>query len=111
MTELLYQTDAYLNEFTARVVARVEDGVVLDRTAFYPGGGGQPYDTGVLGAGETRWPVRRMKRVKGQIVHVLEGDDSPEVAGGRRAGLGPSLRADAHAHGNARALWRDLARL
>ncbi|MFW6097392.1 MAG: alanyl-tRNA editing protein [Chloroflexota bacterium] len=79
MTELLYQTDAYLNEFTARVVARVEDGVVLDRTAFYPGGGGQPYDTGVLGAGETRWPVKRMKRVKGQIVHVLEGDDLPEV--------------------------------
>ncbi len=79
MTELLYQTDAYMNEFTARVVARVEDGVVLDRTAFYPGGGGQPYDTGELGAGGRRWPVKRMKRVKGQVVHVLEGDDLPEV--------------------------------
>lgn len=79
MTELLYQTDAYMNEFTARVVARVEDGVVLDRTAFYPGGGGQPYDRGALGSGDKRWPVKRMKRVKGQVVHVLEGNSLPEV--------------------------------
>jgi misacylated tRNA(Ala) deacylase len=44
MMELLYQTDSYLKEFTASVTA-VELGaraVVLDQTAFYPGGGGQP---------------------------------------------------------------------
>ena len=42
MTELLYQEDAYLQEFTATVVEVVSGGVVLDKSAFYPGGGGQP---------------------------------------------------------------------
>ena len=46
MTELLYQTDSYLREFEAAVVDVLPDArsVVLDRTAFYPGGGGQPAD-------------------------------------------------------------------
>ena len=53
MTERLYYTDPYLREFDARVV-RVADGdghrsIVLDRTAFYPTSGGQPFDTGRLG--------------------------------------------------------------
>ncbi len=49
MTELLYQTDSYLREFSAQVVAVDAAGnrVALDRTAFYPGGGGQPHDTGL----------------------------------------------------------------
>ena len=47
-TELLYLRDAYLTEFDA-VVVEVRDGAVaLDRTAFYPTGGGQPHDTGSL---------------------------------------------------------------
>jgi misacylated tRNA(Ala) deacylase len=47
MTELLYQTDSYLREFEANVVTVNEEGAVaLDRTAFYPGGGGQPCDYG-----------------------------------------------------------------
>ena len=48
MTELLYLTESYLREFTATVVDITEDGVVLDRTAFYPEGGGQPSDIGAL---------------------------------------------------------------
>jgi len=48
MTELLFRDDAYLRTATARVAA-VRDGVVeLDRTIFYPQGGGQPGDTGFL---------------------------------------------------------------
>ena len=47
-TELLYLRDAYLCEFDARVVAVRDDAVALDRTAFYPTGGGQPHDTGTL---------------------------------------------------------------
>jgi misacylated tRNA(Ala) deacylase len=47
-TELLYLRDAYLREFDARVVDRRDDAVTLDRTAFYPTGGGQPHDTGTL---------------------------------------------------------------
>ena len=54
MTQRLYYSDSHLVEFEARVVAvsRTEDGraaVYLDRTAFYPTGGGQPTDTGTLG--------------------------------------------------------------
>jgi misacylated tRNA(Ala) deacylase len=48
LTELLYQTDSYLKEFTATVVTAEGNAVVLDRTAFYPGGGGQPADKGTL---------------------------------------------------------------
>lgn len=78
MTDLLYQTDAYMKSFNAHVVSQGEGGVVLDRTAFYPGGGGQPYDTGRLRTEDGRsWQVGRMKRAQGQVVHVLEGDDLP----------------------------------
>ena len=46
MTELLYLRDTYLREFTATVTKAEEERVALDRTAFYPNGGGQPHDTG-----------------------------------------------------------------
>ncbi len=51
MTERLYYTDAYRREFEALVTDRAEEGrrVYLDRTAFYPASGGQPFDTGRLG--------------------------------------------------------------
>src|SRR5437868_389045 len=78
MTELLYQTDSYLKEFTARVIEVKPDqrGVVLDRTAFYPGGGGQPHDMGTLTFGGQTYPVSKIE--KGYI-HVLEGDTLPQV--------------------------------
>jgi misacylated tRNA(Ala) deacylase len=72
MTELLYPTDAYVREFTAVITAVVDGGVVLDRSAFYPGGGGQPCDVGSLSDGVTTWPVSRVKRVEGQQVHFIE---------------------------------------
>lgn len=78
MTELLYLTDAYVREFTAVVTAQVEGGVVLDRTAFYPGGGGQPCDYGVLLADGRTWPVTKVKKMSGQVVHFVDGE-LPEV--------------------------------
>lgn len=47
-TELLFRDDAYLAEATAHVLAAGPDGIVLDRTVFYPQGGGQMGDAGVL---------------------------------------------------------------
>ncbi len=74
MTELLYQTDAYLREFEARVTAQADGGIVLDRTAFYPGGGGQPCDEGWLEADGRRWAVKGVKKSGGQVVHLVDGD-------------------------------------
>ena len=47
-TVLLYQTDSYVREFDARVVAVEGSAVALEQTAFYPGGGGQMADRGTL---------------------------------------------------------------
>ena len=69
MTELLYNEDAYLREFDATVVETTAAGVVLDRTAFYPGGGGQPPDTGVLRADGVECRVKRVSRSGGVLVH------------------------------------------
>ena len=68
-TELLYLRDAYLREFDARVVASREDAVALDRSAFYPTGGGQPHDTGTLGAARVT-DVRKQDEL---VWHTLDG--------------------------------------
>ncbi len=78
MTNLLYLTDAYIQEFEATVTELAEGGVVLNRTAFYPGGGGQPHDLGVLNSPDQTWNVSSVKKVGGKVVHFLEGT-LPEV--------------------------------
>ena len=77
MTELLYHTDSYLREFEAQVATVADDGVVLDRTAFYAGGGGQPCDTGWIKVGEERWRVGKVGRKDGRVVHVLDREPPP----------------------------------
>ncbi len=76
MTELLFQTDSYLQSFDARVtgVDEAAHGVVLDRSAFYPGGGGQPYDLGTLAFGGHAVPLIRPRKDGDDVVHVLAGD-------------------------------------
>ena len=72
MTQLLYQTDSYLKEFDARPVKLLQEtnGVVLDRTAFYPGGGGQPADGGTLNG----QAVTNIRKVDGELLHILQGE-------------------------------------
>lgn len=48
VTDALFLRDAYIHKFSAKVVDRRDDTIVLDRTAFYPTGGGQPHDVGEL---------------------------------------------------------------
>ena len=87
MTDLLYYDDAYLKEFDATVTA-VDQGegvfrVELDRTAFYPGGGGQPNDQGWLTVNGQRYPVTRVKKEQGKIWHWLATDGGePSIAVG-----------------------------
>ena len=79
MTEILCHADSYLREFDALVVEATQKGAVLDRTAFYPGGGGQPPDTGVLRAGDVEYRVTKISRADGKLVHELDGE--PPSAG------------------------------
>ena len=75
MTELLYQTDSYLREFDAMVVAvDAEAGrVALDRTAFYPGGGGQPGDLGTLTFDGMSAQVTQVKKEGDLVWYWLNG--------------------------------------
>jgi len=72
MTELLCHSNAYLKEFEGTVteVNAAEKTVALDRTAFFPGGGGQPCDRGTLGG----VPVLRVGRQGDAIWHWLDGE-------------------------------------
>ena len=72
MTEELFSGDSYIREFEARVVKLEGREVILDRTAFYPGGGGQPADKGSLGIGPVRAAVVDTRRESGHVVHVLD---------------------------------------
>lgn len=76
MTELLYQTDSYLKEFEASVteVDGENRGVALNRTVFYPGGGGQPADSGFLTWEGRDYRVSRAKKIGGEVYHFIEGD-------------------------------------
>jgi misacylated tRNA(Ala) deacylase len=74
MTELLYHQESYLKEFDATVTDVVDGGVVLDRTAFYTGGGGQPSDSGTLISAGQDYKVTGVKRADGNLVHQIAGD-------------------------------------
>lgn len=111
MTEWIYQLDSYIRSFEAKVETAVEAGVVLDRSAFYPGGGGQPHDLGLLRDGEHEWPVVGMKRSNGQVWHLLEGQPPPpgthlqgEIDWERRYRL---MRVHTAMHILCGVIWRD----
>lgn len=82
MTEPLYRSDPYLRETPARVVAAGPEGVLLDRSVFYPSGGGQPGDTGALlwEGGEAGVLAAVKGESPGSVLHPLaEGSPVPPV--------------------------------
>ena len=121
--EQLCYTDAYARTVEARVAA-VDAGeatlVVLDRTVFYPGGGGQPSDRGLLLRTEDgrTWTVRAARKAGGEIVHELEpGDGDPPRVGdaaevdldwARRLAL---MRTHTALHALCGVVWRDYGAL
>ena len=121
--EQLCYADAYLRSVAARV-ALIETGdvttIVLDRTTFYPGGGGQPSDRGLIlrTADGRAWTVRGARKVEGEIVHELEpdGGDPPAVGDlvqvdldwARRLAL---MRTHTALHALCGVVWRDYGAL
>ena len=112
-SELLYQSDAYLQEFEAQVIAaNAEAGALaLNRTAFYPGGGGQPYDTGLLRTGDASLAVTKVQRVGELVWHTVEGQlpaEGTAVVGqldwARRYAL---MRTHSALHVLCGVVWRD----
>ena len=90
MTELLYQTDSYLKEFDATITSVLlsERTIIMDRTAFYPGGGGQPCDFGTLTSEGTAYSVEKVKKQGEDVLHFLAGDlPLPSVGTATRGSL------------------------
>ncbi len=75
MTERIYSTDAYATTVAATVVKTDpdENRVLLDRTVFYPGGGGQPHDLGTIAIGDDRLAVVKVAQDSDGVWHWLEG--------------------------------------
>ncbi len=88
MTELLAHADSYLKEFDAIVteIHPEQNAIALDRTAFYPGGGGQPYDVGHIVVNGATFPVTKVKKQGGTIWHWIDGD-LPAVGASLHAAL------------------------
>lgn len=76
MTHLIYYEDAYTKEFDARVleIQKLDGnyGIVLDCTAFYPMGGGQPADTGTIKGDNGEAKVIDVKTVEGRVIHIVK---------------------------------------
>ncbi|MEQ8861000.1 MAG: alanyl-tRNA editing protein [Pseudomonadales bacterium] len=83
MTSRIFQHNAYQRECDAMIVAAGPDGLVLDRTVFYPSGGGQPGDIGVLewGDGQRLSVLDTRKGEADQIVHVVAAGQRPPPPG------------------------------
>ena len=90
-TQLLYYESAYLKEFQGTIleIQKADDryGVVLDRTAFYPTGGGQPGDTGTLKEKDAEVEVVDVQWKKGSVCHILENLDEEIRAGKHIRGI------------------------
>ena len=84
MTEALYESDSYLRDFEARVAASEGQSVALDRTGFYPGGGGQPCDKGALIHGGVVLAVTEVRKRDGVVWPTILG--TPPLQGARVLG-------------------------
>ncbi|MEM3180971.1 MAG: alanyl-tRNA editing protein [Candidatus Micrarchaeaceae archaeon] len=79
MTEKIYLYDAYAKEVDSRIERIIGNSLVIDKTIFYPGGGGQPFDTGTMLINGNNYDVLETKKDAGNIVHILSGAPDAEA--------------------------------
>ena len=72
MTEKIYLSEAYAKEFEGTVKVVSGPAVILDRTVFFPSGGGQPFDTGILTSEKGEFKVIETKKEGDDVVHILD---------------------------------------
>ena len=72
MTELLYLKDSYAKEFTGKVISVNGNSIVLDKTLFYPSGGGQPTDTGKIVFNSSEYKILNVKKDPAGIIHEMD---------------------------------------
>jgi alanine--tRNA ligase len=82
-TQLLYYETPYEKEFEAAVIKRFGPWVILDKTLFYPEGGGQPGDLGMLISGKNQYPVTNVQKIGDVIIHRVDGVKANELVKGR----------------------------
>ena len=89
MTEKVFYQDSYQKTHQSQVVAVLDDGIVLESTIFYPMGGGQPGDTGVLSFGDDDYQVTdtRFAEDRNTIVHKLDPEDLQRFQAGVSVGM------------------------
>jgi misacylated tRNA(Ala) deacylase len=107
----LYQVDAYCRRFTAIVTESAGEAVQLDRSAFFPGGGGQPHDRGTVTDGARTWQLTGARVKGGGAVLELDGPAPPvgaelqcELDWERRYAL---MRTHTALHVLCAVVWRD----
>jgi misacylated tRNA(Ala) deacylase len=107
----LYQVDAYCRRFPATVTAALGEAVQLDRSAFYPGGGGQPHDRGTVTDGARTWSLTGARSSAGEVWHELDQPAPPvgtelecELDWERRYAL---MRTHTALHILCAVVWRD----
>jgi misacylated tRNA(Ala) deacylase len=114
VSENLAYTDAYARTVPAHVLGTDGGAVLLDRTVFYPGGGGQPADTGWLRTDKgTEWRVAGARKAGDEVWHLLaEGVEPPAVGTDVTAGIDwdrrhALMRTHSALHVLCGAIWRD----
>jgi misacylated tRNA(Ala) deacylase len=115
VTDSLAYTDAYARSVGARVLEADGGAVLLDATVFYPGGGGQPADSGWLRTDGAEWRVTGARKAGNDVWHLLEEGAAPPVVGtavtveidwDRRHAL---MRTHSALHVLCGVIWRDWA--
>ena len=80
MTERLYVLDSYLKEFQAEIISidTAEKAIILNQSAFFPGGGGQPFDIGSIASENKVFPIHKVQIVNNQVLHYTN-DELPSI--------------------------------